>query len=63
MYTEDLGIRWFVINLCSKWHVLEHVVDLLEDTVGIVNVLIESVGAFLSESKISVHVAVFMVAA
>ena len=62
MYAEDLVLGGFVGDAGTKWHKLEHVIDLLEDTVRIINILLESRCALLSKSEVSVHVAVFMVA-
>lgn len=45
-----------------KWQVFEHLVDLGEATVGIVDIFSETSSALGSEAKVLVHVLVFMVA-
>ena len=61
MHTENFVFRSFVADTGSKWHVLEHVVHLLEHTVWIGDVFLESLRAFLSESEILVHITVLVV--
>ena len=59
--TEDLVVGLLVIYHGSKWHVLKDIVELVEKTVGVIDVLVEPLGALLTESKVSVHISVLVV--
>ena len=63
MYAEDLVSCCFIIDASSKGQVLEEVVHLLEDTRCVVDVFAEPLFAFMTEAKILVDVAIFMVPA
>lgn len=52
----------FFCNDCTKWHPLEQIIHLLEDTVWFFNIFIESLGTFSAKSKVFVDVSVFMIA-
>jgi CMP-N-acetylneuraminic acid synthetase len=62
MDAKDFVIGTFVIDNSSKRHVLEHVVNPLENTVGIVDIFVQATSTLLTQTQISVHVSVFMVA-
>ncbi len=52
----------FVLYNCTEWHPFEQVVELLEHTVGFVDVLMEALGTLLAETKIAIDVPIFVVA-
>ena len=62
MDAEDSILGDFVDDDSAKRHPLKEVVDLLEDTVRVVNVFIESFSTLLSEAQVLVHISVLMVA-
>jgi len=51
----------FVSYNCRQWHVLKGFIDFGEDTIRVVDVLSESLGAFVSESEVLIHILVFVV--
>ena len=61
MYTENLILGLFVTDETTKWHIFEHVINLLENTVRVIDVFSESFSTLLSKTKIPIDVAVFMV--
>ena len=62
MHTENLVVGTFIVDNGSERQILKHVVEFLEDRVGVVDVLTKTAGALLSQSQVAVHVAVLMVA-
>ena len=46
----------------SEGHPFEQIIDLLEDTVGVVDILIEPLCTFLTETQILVYVTILMIA-
>lgn len=50
-----------VADYCSKRQVLKEVVDRLEHTSWLVNILAQTVFTFLTKSKVSVHLGILMV--
>jgi hypothetical protein len=62
MHTENLVVGTFIVDDGSERQILKHVVEFLEDRVGVVDVLTTAAGALLSQSQVAVHVAVLMVA-
>ena len=62
MDTEDFVASRLVRNDTCKRKPFEQVIQLLEHTVGIVNVLTKSVRTFLTKTEISIDVPVFMIA-
>ena len=61
MYTENFILGLFVANETTKWHIFEHVINLLENTVRVIDVFSESFSTLLSKTEIPIDVAVFMV--
>ena len=61
MNTENFILSLLITNYCSKWHVFEHIIDLLENTVWVVDILSKSFSTFCSKTKISIDVTVFVV--
>ena len=59
MAAED-ALLLISYNGCER-HLLECLIDLGEDTVRVVNVLPESLGAFVTESKVLIHMFVLVV--
>jgi len=50
-----------VINDGCEWHLFESFIDLCKNTVWVINVFMQSIGAFLSKTKISINVFIFMI--
>ena len=48
MHTENLVVSTFIVYDGSQWQILKHVVELLEDGVGVVNVLAKAASTLLS---------------
>lgn len=47
---------------CAEGHPLKKIIHLLKHTARIVDILSQSLGALLAESKVSIYLAVFVVA-
>ena len=62
MDAQDSVLSRLILDDCSKWHPLEQVIQLLEDTVWFIDVLVESLSALLSQTEVAIHVSVFVVA-
>lgn len=62
MDAEDSVLSQFISNNGTKGHPFKQVIHLLEDTFRVVNILIETLGAFLTEAKESIYVPILMVA-
>lgn len=62
MHAEDLRVGGLVVDHSSERHHIEQVIDLVEDAVGIVDVLTKSFLALLTESEVLVHSSIFMIA-
>ena len=62
MNTKDAILCQFVSDNGAERHPFKQVVHLLEDTLRIIDVLVESLCTFLTESEEPVHVTVFMIA-
>lgn len=62
MHAEHFVLELLVLDDSSQGQVLKHVIDALEDTVRVVDVLAESLLAFFAETEMPVDCAVFMVA-
>ena len=62
MDTENFIAICFVIYDSSQRHIFEHIVDLLEYRIGVINVLTQSGSALLPKSPVAVHVSVFVIA-
>lgn len=62
MDAKDAILSQLVSDDSAERHPLKQVVHLLEDTLRIIDVLIESLCAFLAESEEPVHITVFMIA-
>ena len=60
MNTEYFVLSLLVADDAAEWHVLEHVIYLLEHTVWVINVFSKSLGALSSKSEVSVHIAVLV---
>ena len=54
MDAQDTVLGEFVRNYSTKRHPFKKIVHLLEDTDWIVDILIESLGTFLTEAQVSV---------
>ena len=61
MYAEYFVLGLFVTNETTEWHIFKHVIDLLENTVRVIDVFSESFSTLLSKTEIPIDVAVFMV--
>jgi hypothetical protein len=48
MHTENLVVSTFIVYDGSQWQILKHVVELLEDGVGVVDVLTKAASTLLS---------------
>lgn len=62
MDAKDAILGQLVSDDSAEWHPLKQVVHLLEDTLRIIYVLIESLCTFLAESEEPVHITIFMIA-
>ena len=62
MDAKDAILSQLVSDDGTERHPLKQVVHLLEDTLRVIDVLIESLCALLAESKEPVHITVFMIA-
>lgn len=63
MNAENFVVRCFVVDNGCEWHLLKHIVDALENAVGVIYVLTKTTSAFLSESEVSVYISIFVVPA
>lgn len=63
MDAENLVVGCFVVDNGCEWHLLKHIVDALENAVGVIYVLTKTTSAFLSESEVSVYISIFVVPA
>ena len=61
MDTHDFVSSLFVIDHSGKGEPLKQIIELIEHTVGIIDVLRESLGTFLPKSKISINISVFVI--
>lgn len=62
MDAKDFVSIRLVIYDCSQRHVLKHIVDLLENRVGVVDVFPQPGSALLPKAPVAVHVSIFVVA-
>ena len=61
MDTENFIAICFVIYDSGQRHIFEHIVDLLEHRVRVIDVLTQSGSALLPKSPVAVHVSVFVI--
>ena len=62
MNAQDTVLGELVRNDSAKRHPFEKIVHLLEDTVWIVDILVESLRTFLTEAQVSIDRAILVVA-
>lgn len=60
MDTQNLLL--LVVNDGGQWHLIEGVIEFGKDTIWVVDVLTESLGAFVSQAEVLVDMAILMVA-
>ena len=51
----------FLLQKGTKWHPFEQIIHLLEDTVRVVDILVEPLSALLTESQILVDIPILVV--
>lgn len=57
--TEDLLL--FIRNNSSQWHLLKCLIDLHEDTVWVIDIFSESLGALITKPKILINMLILMI--
>lgn len=61
MHTENLVVCALIIDDSCQWKVLKHVIKLLENTIGIIDIFTKASIALLTQSQVFVDVAIFVV--
>ena len=63
MHTKDLIVGALIIHDSCQGEVLKHVIKLLENTIGVVDIFSETSIALLAQSQVLIYVAIFVVTA
>lgn len=61
MHTEDLVVGSFISDDSGHWQILIHVVQFLEDTIGVVDIFTKTASTLLSQTQVLIDVAVLVV--
>lgn len=60
--TEHFVIGSFIINDGGEGHEFKHIIELLEDRVGVIDVFAKTAGTLLTEAEVPVDISIFVVA-
>ena len=62
MHTEYFMLKLFVLNYSTQRKEFKHVINALENAIRVVDVLTESLLAFLSKAEVPIYRSILMVA-